>query len=194
MQTKKEVKPLQVRLPAEVYESLQFVASSKGGTLNSVVVECLRSNLPETTWIDRALSRDRGHFTRDPVTHSERALDNLDRYKHCVLLEITQLMNLIDLRNTQLHHAINLGNNLRIGATIRKPEELGDRGTQELESMAHLEMKDTIGHNKAESKLNDLLKSIARARIEAHIEWKLFYDRLDRIKECSASPHEPTNN
>lgn len=44
--TKKIVQPLQVRLPDDIYGSLQSVANKSGRTLNAVVIEVLRANLP----------------------------------------------------------------------------------------------------------------------------------------------------
>jgi hypothetical protein len=182
MEEKKEVKPLQVRLPKDVYESLQYVASAKGGTLNSVVVECLRSNLPYTTWTDQALVRDFNLVERTPGQHLEAALENLNLYQSKVLNEISLLSAFTQLRLSQIGHTVNIDMHLRKGFPVLPPQA---EDAKELYSqMESLSAIDTNGHKKDEQKVSDLLKAVARARTEAFIEWDLFNRNLKRLNDA----------
>jgi ribosomal protein L16 Arg81 hydroxylase len=183
METKKEVKPLQVRLPSDVYASLQYVASAKGGTLNSVVVECLRNNLPYTTWSDQALVRDFYTAERTPEQHRSNALENLNLYQGKVLHELSLLGALTQLRLNQISHTVNIDKVLRNAWPVLQPLDSEDAE----QSRPHMDIfaaSNTVGHKKEEQKVADLLKAIARARTEAYIEWDLFNRHLDRLIEA----------
>jgi hypothetical protein len=180
MTANKEVKPLQVRLPSEVYESLQYVASAKGGTLNSVVVECLRNNLPYTTWADQALVRDCFIAERTPEQHRNNALESLNLYQGKVLNELSLLGALTQLRLNQIAHTVNVEKVLRNAWPVLQPLD-DENAEQSRPQMDKLAAANTVGHKKEEQKLADLLKAIARARTEAYIEWDLFNRHLDRL-------------
>ena len=182
MDAKKEVKPLQVRLPVDVYESLQYVASTRGSTLNSVVIECLRSNLPRTNWTDQALVRDFYLSERTPEQHRENALENLNLYQSKVLNELSLLGALTQLRLNQVAHTVNIDKTLRKGFQVIQPQD--ENAAQPPSSLDALFAFNTTGHQKEEQKLSELLKAIARARTEAFIEWDLFNRHLDRLNEA----------
>lgn len=183
METKKDVKPLQIRLPADVYQALQYEASAKGSTLNAVVIECLRTNLPMTSWVDMALMRDAGMFADSQEAHTKNALDALDRYQKEVFGEISMLSEMIQLRSTQGANAIEIAKSLREGWAVSQPVEGKNYVSDGKLDISILESRHTGNHAKAEEKVKEGLKLIARARAEAKIYWSLFCKHLDRLNE-----------
>jgi hypothetical protein len=196
MDSKKGVKPLQVRLPADVYEALQYEASAKGGTMNSVVVECLRTNLPDTYWTDFALVRDRGVFSDDPEVHRKNAQDALGNYQAKVLNEIWLLNTLIQMRSSQLGSVVNINKSMREGWEVSPPQEIARSEAGALDVGQVLTTKDTNNLAKNEEKTREVLKALARARAEAQIEQRLFYTHLERWNGSrkSTSPGVPASD
>jgi hypothetical protein len=183
MENKKDVKALQVRLPADVYSALQYEASAKGGTMNSVVVECLRTNLPDTHWTDFALIRDVGIFNSDPAAHRKSAQDVLGTYQAKVLDEISMLNTLIQMRSSQLGSVVHINKSMREGWAVSPPREVAKPDTVGLDFGELMTTKDTNNLARTEEKVREVLKALARARAEAVIELRLFYTYLDRLSE-----------
>jgi hypothetical protein len=187
MENKKDVKALQIRLPADVYSALQYEASAKGGTMNSVVVECLRTNLPDTHWTDFTLNRDLGIFNSDPEVHRKNAQDVLGNYQAKVLNEISVLNTLIQMRSSQLGSLVNINKSMRERWEVSPPREMAKSDTGGLDFGELMKTKDTNNLAKTEEKVREVLKVLARARAEAMIELRLFYTYLDRLIESERS-------
>ena len=184
METKKEVKPLQVRLPAEVYDALQYEATAKGMTMNAVVVECLRANLPHSSWIDHALVRDAGLFANAPGAHRENAQDTLEEYQGHVANEITIMGELTQLRMRQIGSAARVSKSLRKEWPVEGPADGPPRTTERGVDASFLYSLDTTNHRKAEEKVRDAIKALARARTEAYRTWQLFLKHVERMNQA----------
>ena len=178
MEIKKDVKALQVRLPAGVYDSLQYEASAKASTMNAVVVECLRANLPPTHWTDFALVRDLGIDRCSPEELKKCVHDALGLYESKVLAEISLLNSLIQMRVHQLGSIGAIGKSFREGWEVLPPPDVPQSDSSSSPFFDVMKTKDTNNLLKIEEKVKDILKSLARARAEEQIELRRFFSQL----------------
>lgn len=183
---KKDVKPLQVRLPADVYEALQYEASAKGSTLNAVVIDCLRTNLPHSSWVDSVLYRGPG-ISQDTVGNcTTNALDALTRYEEQVLTEMSILNELAQLRCAQVASATRIAKSLRNNWEVSVLDEEDLHSTNGKLNPGFLTSADTRAHKKCDDKAREGLKHVARARAEAHMAWTLFNEYLAKLNQLKS--------
>jgi hypothetical protein len=193
MELKKDVKALQVRLPADVYDSLQYEASAKASTMNAVVVECLRANLPNAHWTDFALVRDLGIDRWSPEILKKHTQDTLGMYESKVLGEIALLNSLIQMRVHQLGSIGSINKALREGWEVLPPTDGNLPGGSQSGFTYQMKTNDTNNLSKTEEKVKDVLKALARARAEEQIELRRLFSYLCRLtgKTPDGAPDSP---
>lgn len=172
MKPKKDVRPLQVRLPEDLYISLQYFANSSGRTLNSVVIECLNQSLPKVHPLSGAILNGDVSLYEN---HLKNALSSLDEYQEQIHNEISMLSSIIISRAEQAYAALEIAKDLRNGVNVDYYENMSNP-----ESIFSLNPR---RHKNAEEKSISLLKEVYRCRIESSARWKSFCHSLEKLSK-----------
>jgi hypothetical protein len=185
-------RPIPIRLPQEIEDSLRFVASKTRSTLNSVVIDCLRENLPPVHPIELALLNGVSPFPKtERQLHSE-ALDRLNRYECHIQAQLGAILQIAAALNGQASFARKMQDSLLKGFDVRIPEDsLGNppdfpsaEGTMSAKLLAYIDGSATIKNNEV---LKTFRKQASRHQIEAGAEWEAVMELLGRLANAKSS-------
>jgi hypothetical protein len=191
-------KPLQVRLSQDLDESLRFVAAKTKRTMNAVVMECLKENLPTVNMFDMT------GYDGFPALHANspgnlvrEAQARLNRYQAAMQMQISTLLEVVMALNGQVSSAREVQEQLRIGFVPRIAPSAEDipvpRATKN-----GLSMHDVLEHLHSSTVLKNEVfvrkarKIAAKHQFEAIAQWEFARELLDlhakAMAEQSATP------
>lgn len=195
MNSETKPKPIQIRLPQDLEDSLRYVAHKTRSTLNSVVIECLREHLPTVSQLDLAVYDGVSPFNRSEDQLIEDAYGRLGRYQKAVQLQIEQVLQLASLLNAQAANAGGMMGGLLNGAKLKVPENndgtIPDMQTAGGISPEILDYIDASNLLKNETAIRKCRKAMARHQYDAAGEWELVKEllrRLDPNNQVTADP------
>lgn len=185
-------KPIPIRLPQELEDSLRFVASKNRTTLNSVVIDCLRQHLPSIHPIELALMSGVSPFPKTKDQLRFEALDRLNRYESQVQLQLGVILQIAGVLNSQASLARNMRDGLVKQYDVRVPEHsLGNLpelptppGTISAKLLAYVDGSATVKNNEV---LNACRKQAYRHQYDASDEWEAVKELLGRLANIESS-------
>lgn len=179
-------KPIQIRLPQEVEDSLRFVARKTRSTLNSVVIDCLMEHLPTIHPLELGLIDGVNPFEQSAQQLRAAAHDRLNRYETAVQLQLDVLLQLASLLNAQASNARSMQDGLRRGFELRVPEDSSgeppDMRTERGVSPEILRYLDASRIVKNDATMRAARKQVARHLYEAAGEWNAVKELLKKLE------------
>lgn len=157
MEQQKKTKALQVRLPDDVYEALQYDASSTARTMNAVVIDSLRMNLPFVQRYDNAILRPGSGFSPTMTD----ALTNLAEYQKNIQKMISCLSRLIDIHTSQTILSIEI---YKLIQCVEKTSHNGD-------ALNTFVLPQIQENEKLKKNAVQALRSAARYKAESNRDW-----------------------
>ena len=185
MKSDDKPKPLLVRLPADLDQSLRFVAGKTKRTMNAVVTECLKENLPAVNFADIAgFDGVPAMFARSPEDLVMEAQARLNRYQAAMQLQISTLLEVVGALNAQASSARDVQEQLRTGFVPRIASSVEDlpapktaeHGLEAHDLLQHLHSSRVL---KAEEFVRKARKIAARHQFEAIAQWEFARELLD---------------
>ena len=192
MTSEEKPKPIPIRLPQELEDSLRFVASKNRTTLNSVIIDCLREHLPDIHPIEHALISGISPFVKTKEELRYEVLDRLNRYESQVQLQLGVVLQIAAVLNSQASLARNMRDALVKQYDVRVPEHSsGDMpvlpsppGTISPKLLAYTDGSATVKNNEV---LNACRKQASRHQYDAGDEWKAVKELLGRLANTESS-------
>lgn len=185
-------KPIQIRLPRELEDSLRFVASKTRATLNSVVIDCLKEHLPAVHPLELGVMSGVSPFPKPKEQLRFDALDRLNRYEAAVQLQLGVLLQMAGVLNAQASLARNMRDSLVRGYDVQVPDDSGGNpphfasreGTVSPKLMAYSDGSATIKNDEV---LKAGRKQASRHHYEAVGEWEAVKELLRRLADAESS-------
>lgn len=189
MNSESRPKPIQIRLPQDLEDSLRHVAYKTRSTLNSVVIESLQDHLPAVSPIDLALNDSvTSLFVRSEDDLAKDAHERLGRYQEAVQRQLDLLLQLTSLLNSQVRHARRMQDGLlKRGVRPKVPEDkdgaMPDTSTErgiDPEFFSYLEASNLL---KSETAARKCRKEIARQQYDAVGQWENVKELLRQLDQ-----------
>lgn len=192
MNSTNKPKPIQIRLPQELEDSLRVVASKTQRTLNSVVIDCLQENLPAVHPLEQSTLNFVSPFLMSKSALHGCALDRLNRYEAAVQSELDVLLQVAGILNAQASLARQMQNSLVKGIVVRVPEDASGElpsipsreGTVSVELLAYIEASRVV---KNIQMLKAGRKQASRYQYDAVSEWEAVKVLLKRLADVETT-------
>lgn len=192
MNSQSKPKPIQIRLPQELEDSLRVVANKTQSTLNSVVIDCLQENLPAAHPLEQAAMTGVSPFLLEKSQLHRSALDRLNRYEEAVQLQLGVLLQVAGILNTQASLARRMQDSLVRGFSVQVPEDSSGEpphipsreGTISLELLKYIDASMVV---KNIQMLKALRKQASRYQYDAVGEWDAVKELLKRLADIEAT-------
>lgn len=185
MNSERKPKPIQIRLPQDLEDSLRYVAHKTRSTLNSVVIECLKENLPTVSQLDLAVYDGVSPFSQSEEQLVRGAHEHLGRYQKTVQLQLELVLQLASLLNAQAISASSMRSELLNGAKLKVPENndgtIPDMKTERGISPDFLNYMDASNLLKSETAIRKCRKGMARHQYDATGEWEQVTELLRKL-------------
>ena len=192
MTSKEKPRPIQIRLPQELEDSLRLVASRSKSTLNSIVIDCLQENLPAVHPLELGIISGVSPFPKTIAQLRFEALDRLNRYEAAVQLQLDVILQIASILNAQSSLARSMMDSLVKGYSVQVPE---DR-TGELPNLPSREgtisakLLQYIDASKVVKNIETLKagrKQASRHQYDAVGEWEAVQELLKRLADVESS-------
>jgi len=185
-------KPIPIRLPQEVEDSLRFVAGKTRSTLNSVVIDCLKEHLPAINPIELGAMSGVSPFHRPKEQLRVDALDRLNRYEAAVQQQLGVVLQIAAVLNNQASFARNMRDSVIWGFDVQVPGDSSGNpphfpspeGTISHRLMAYADGSATVKNNEV---LKAYRKQASRHQYDAVGEWGAVKELLRRLADVEAS-------
>lgn len=192
MNSNDKPKPIQIRLPRELEDSLRVVASKTQSTLNSVVIECLQENLPAVTPFELSTVSSVSPFLIEKSQLHRSALDRLNRYEEAVQSQLEVLLQIAGILNAQASLARRMQHSLINGVLVKVPEDRAGElphiptreGTISAEMLKYLDASKVV---KNLQMLKERRKQASRYQYDAIGEWEAVKLLLTRLADVEAA-------
>lgn len=192
MNSQSKPKPIQIRLPQELEDSLRVVANKTQSTLNSVVIDCLQENLPAAHPLEQAAMTGVSPFLLEKSQLHRSALDRLNRYEEAVQLQLGVLLQVAGILNTQASLARRMQDSLVRGFSVQVPEDSSGEpphipsreGTISLELLKYIDASMVV---KNIQMLKALRKQASLYQYDAVGEWDAVKELLKRLADIEAT-------
>jgi hypothetical protein len=197
MKSEDKPKPLLVRLPADVDQSLRFVAGQTRRTMNAVVTDCLRENLPAVSFADIAgFDGVPAMFARSPEELVTEAQARLNRYQAAMQMQISTLLEVVGALNAQVSSARDVQEQLRTGFVPRIASSVEnlpvpkttEQGLEAHDLLQHLHSSRVV---KTEEFVRKARKTAAKHQFEAIAQWEFARELLDLHAKTSEAQDRP---
>lgn len=186
-------KPIQIRLPKDLEDSLRYVAYKTSSTLNSVVIECLKENLPTVNELELALYDGLNFCIQSEDQLFKEVYDRLGRYQKAIQLQLALVLQISSLLNSQASHASRMRDGILNGVKLKVPEDndgkIPDMISESGISPEVLNYVDASNLLKSETEIRKLRKEIVRHQYDAAGEWEYIKEVLRRVDKTVASTH-----
>lgn len=191
MDSQSKPKPIQIRLPQELEDSLRVVANKTQSTLNSVVIDCLQENLPAVHPIEQGLLSGVGPYLMEKSQLYCSVLDRLNRYEEAVQLQLGALLQVTGILNAQASLARSMQRSLVNGVSVQVPEDSSGElphipsreGTVSAELFKYIDASMLV---KNIQKLKAARKQASRHQYDAVGEWEAVKVLLKRLADVEA--------
>ena len=190
MNSESKPKPIQIRLPQDLEDSLRYVAYRTRSTLNSVVIESLKEHLPAVTKMDLALSDSvTSLFVRSADEVRKEAHQRLGRYQEAVQRQLDLALQLASLLNAQVSHARSMQDGLLEGGVRPKVPGSQDGTTPDdtrtergiaPEFFSYLAASNLL---KSEVAARSCRKEMARQQYDAFGQWENVKELLQQLDQ-----------
>lgn len=192
MNSQNKPKPIQIRLPQELEDSLRVVANKTQRTLNSVVIDCLQENLPAVDPLELGMLSGVIHPFMDKHELYRSAADRLNRYEEAIQMQLGVLLQLASTLNAQASLARSMRNSLFNGSLVKVPEdssgELPDipsrEGTVSMELLRYTDASMVVKNTQI---LKAGRKQASRYQYDAAGEWEAVKVLLKRLADVDAT-------
>lgn len=190
-------KPIQIRLPQDLEDSLRYAAYKSRTTLNSVVIDCLKEHLPPVSPQDLTVYHGVSPFSQSEEQLFKAAHERLGRYQNAVQLQLDLVLQLASLLNAQASYARNMQRDLQNGLKLKIPDNNDgtmpnmetERGTTSPEILKYLDSSNLL---KNEATARKCRKALARHQYDAVGEWEQVKDLLQRLDLTDKTSHDPS--
>jgi len=189
-------KPIQIRLPQDLEDSLRYVAHKTRSTLNSVVIECLKEHLPTVSQLDLAVydGVSLSHQSEDQL--SKEVCERLGRYQKAVQLQLDLVLQLASLLNAQAIDAKNMQEGLLNGVKPKVPEDNDGSipfiQTERGRSSDFLRYMDASNLLKSETAIRKCRKAMSRHQYDAAGEWEHVKELLRKLEPNNQTTTDPS--
>lgn len=192
MNSQSKPKPIQIRLPKELEDSLRVMANKTQSTLNSVVIDCLQENLPAVRRLEGSMLTGVSPFPMEKSRLHRSALDRLNRYEEAVQLQLGFLLQMAGTLNAQASFARKMQDSLVKGFSVQVPEdssgELPDipsrEGTVSFKTLQYIDASMLVKNIQV---LKAWRKQAARHQYDAVDEWEAVKVLLKRLADVEAT-------
>lgn len=192
MTSNERPKPIQIRLPQALEDSLRLVASRSKSTLNSIVIDCLQENLPAVHPLDLAVISGVSPFPKTIAQLRLSALDRLNRYEAAVQLQLDVILQIASILNAQSSLARSMSDSLVKGYSVQVPEDrtgaLPDlpspEGTISAKLLQYIDASKVVKNIEA---LKAGRKQASRHQYDAVGEWEAVKELLKRLADAESS-------
>lgn len=185
-------KPIQIRLPQELEDSLRVVANKTQSTLNSVVIDCLQENLPAVHPLEQGVLSGVSPFLMEKPQLHRNALDRLNRYEEAVQLQLGVLLQVAGILNAQASLARRMQDSLVKGFLVQVPEDSSGElphipsreGTVSAELLKYMDASMVVKNTQM---LKAGRKQASRHQYDAVDEWEAVKVLLKRLADVEAT-------
>lgn len=192
MNSQSKPKPIQIRLPRELEDSLRVVANKTQSTLNSVVIDCLQENLPAVYPLELGMLSGASPFLMEKSELRRSALDRLNRYEEAVQLQLGVLLQVAGILNAQASLARKMQDSLVKGFRVQVPEDSSGEpphfpsreGTVSAKLLQYIDASMVV---KNVQMLKAARKLASRHQYDAVGEWEAVKVLLKRLADVEAT-------
>lgn len=192
MNSQSRPKPIQIRLPQELEDSLRVVAYKTQSTLNSVVIDCLQENLPAVHPLEQGVLSGVSPFLMEKPQLYRNAVDRLNRYEEAVQLQLGVLLQVAGILNSQASLARRMQDSLVKGFLVQVPEDSSGElphipspeGTVSVELLKYMDASMVVKNNQM---LKAGRKQASRHQYDAVGEWEAVKVLLKRLADIEAT-------
>ncbi len=192
MTSNEKPRPIQIRLPQELENSLRLVASRSNRTLNSVVIDCLQENLPTFHSLEFGMISSVSPFQKETEQLRRDAADRLNRYEAAVQLQLDAILQIARILNDQASLARHMKDDLFQGYSVQVPEDpTGElpnlpspEGTISLKLLQYTDGSKVVKNIQA---LKVGRKDASRYQYDAVAEWEAVKELLQRLANAESS-------
>ncbi len=192
MNSQSKPKPIQIRLPQELEDSLRVVASKTQSTLNSVVIDCLQENLPAVHPLELGAVSGVSPFLMEKSELYRSALKRLNRYEEEVQLQLGVLLQIAGILNAQASLVRRMQTSLVNGFPVQVPEDSSGElphmpsreGTVSSELLKYIDASTVV---KNMQMLKAGRKQASRHQYDAVGEWEAAKVLLKRLADVEAT-------
>lgn len=185
-------KPIQIRLPQELEDSLRLMANKTQSTLNSVVIDCLQENLPAVHPLELGILSGASPFLMEKSELRRSALDRLNRYEAAVQSQLGVLLQVAGILNAQASLARKMQDSLGKGFRVQVPEDSSGElphipsreGTVSAELLKYIDASMVV---KNIQMLKAGSKQASRHQYDAVSEWEAVKVLLKRLADVEAT-------
>lgn len=188
----KKPRPIQIRLPQELEDSLRLVASRSKSTLNSIVIDCLQENLPAVHPLELGLVSGVSPFPKTIAQLRFDALDRLNRYEAAVQLQLDVILQIASILNAQSSLARSMRDSLVKGYSVQVPEDRtgelpnlpSPEGTVSAKLLQYIDASKVVKNIEA---LKAGRKQASRHQYDAVGEWEAVKELLKRLADVEST-------
>lgn len=192
MTSNEKPRPIQIRLPQALEDSLRLVASRSNSTLNSIVIDCLQENLPTVNPLELGVISGVSPFPKTIAQLRLSALDRLNRYEAAVQLQLDVILQIASILNAQSSLARSMSDSLVKGYSVQVPEDrtgaLPDlpspEGTISAKLLQYIDASKVVKNIEA---LKAGRKQASRHQYDAVGEWEAVKELLKRLADVESS-------
>lgn len=192
MNSENKPKPIQIRLPQDIEDSLRYVAYKTRSSLNSVVIECLKEHLPTVSQVDLSSYDGVSISYQSEKQLFEDAYERLGRYQQAVQLQLEQVLQLASWLNAQAVLANSMQDDLRKGTKLKVPENndgtIPDMRTERGILIDTLYYKDASNILKNETAIRKCRKEMTRHQYDAADKWENVKEVLRKLDPNNQEP------
>lgn len=185
-------RPIQIRLPQALEDSLRLVASRSKSTLNSIVIDCLQENLPAVHPLELGMMSGVSPFPKTITQLRLDALDRLNRYEAAVQLQLDVILQIASILNAQSSLARSMRDSLVKGYSVQVPEDStgelpnlpSPEGTISAKLLQYIDASKVVKNIEA---LKAGRKQASRHQYDAVGEWEAVKELLKRLADVESS-------
>lgn len=195
MTSSEKPKPIQIRLPQELEDSLRLVASRSRSTLNSVVIDCLQENLPAVHPLELGMMCGVSPSPKPKEHLRFEALDRLNRYEAAVQLQLGAILEMASILNAQASLARNMRDSLIKGYSVQVPEDPAGElpNIPSRDGTISVKLLEYIDASKVVKNIDSLKagrRQASRHQYDAVGEWDAVKELLRRLADVESSGGE----
>lgn len=192
MTSHEKPRPIQIRLPQALEDSLRLVASRSKSTLNSIVIDCLQENLPTVNPLELGMISGVSPFPQTIAQLRLNALDRLNRYEEAVQLQLDVILQIASILNAQSSLARSMSASLVKGYSVQVPEGRtgalpnlpSPEGTISAKLLQYIDASKVVKNIEA---LKAGRKQASRHQYDAVGEWEAVKELLKRLADVESS-------
>lgn len=192
MTSHEKPRPIQIRLPQALEDSLRLVASRSKSTLNSIVIDCLQENLPTVNPLELGIISGVSPFPQTIAQLRLNALNRLNRYEEAVQLQLDAILQIASILNAQSSLARSMSASLVKGYSVQVPEDCtgalpnlpSPEGTISAKLLQYIDASKVVKNIEA---LKAGRKQASRHQYDAVGEWEAVKELLKRLADVESS-------